>query len=91
MTMPALELSFRLQCARMLASQIKSLPVKAMREALARHAVEDPTYDALLLQIFAAAQSGLIAMDRVESKHPLRTRRRGTVTPLPTHTSTPKD
>jgi hypothetical protein len=89
--MPALELSFRLQCARMLAAQVKAMPVKAMREALAQHSVEDPTYDALLLQIFHAAQHGLTALDRVESKHPPRTRRRGTITPLPTHTSTPKD
>lgn len=64
--MPALELSFRLQCARMLAAQIKTMPVREMRRALARHAVADPTHDAFLLAIFEAAQTGLLALDRLE-------------------------
>jgi hypothetical protein len=69
--MPALELSFRLQCARMLAAQIKSVPVKAMREALPRHAVADPTYDAQLLAILDRARDQLAALDELDRAPPV--------------------
>lgn len=61
--MSALELSFRLQCARMLAAQIKSIPVKAMREALPHHAGTGPDYDAQLLAILDRARDDLAALD----------------------------
>ena len=69
--MPALELSFRLQCARMLAAQIKSIPVKAMREALPHHAGTDPTYDAQLLAILDRARDELATLADADRVPPL--------------------